>query len=146
MYEACDNRKKCDLCVLLHKMCCKMVWKFSEICKIFWELASRWARCCEIEIWQVCKYLLYLFHCCSFGDYSILFLSLQILGNSSREYDKAVVQFSVNNQLRHKTNLGKHSPLYICIGTNFWWWPRQQSRDWNWDQVFESFNCLMEHI
>ena len=31
----------------------------------------------------------------------------QILGNSSREYDKAVVQFSVNNQLRHKTNLGE---------------------------------------
>lgn len=31
----------------------------------------------------------------------------QILGNSQREYDKAVVQFSVNNQLRHKTNLVK---------------------------------------
>lgn len=31
----------------------------------------------------------------------------QILANSSREYDKAVVQFSVNNQLRHKTNLVK---------------------------------------
>ncbi|KAH3848619.1 protein FAM91A1-like [Dreissena polymorpha] len=29
----------------------------------------------------------------------------QLLGNSSKEYDKAVVQFSVNNQLRHKTNL-----------------------------------------
>ncbi|XP_060576810.1 protein FAM91A1-like, partial [Ruditapes philippinarum] len=31
----------------------------------------------------------------------------QILGNSQKEYEKAVVQFSVNNQLRFKTNLVK---------------------------------------
>ncbi|KAK3090617.1 hypothetical protein FSP39_013167 [Pinctada imbricata] len=31
----------------------------------------------------------------------------QILGNSSREYDKAIVQFSVKNQLRYKGNLVK---------------------------------------
>ena len=34
---------KCDLCLFLHKMCCKMFWKFCEIWKILWELASRWA-------------------------------------------------------------------------------------------------------
>ncbi|KAL4235865.1 hypothetical protein ACF0H5_004253 [Mactra antiquata] len=31
----------------------------------------------------------------------------QICGNSQKEYDKAIVQFSVNNQLRFKTNLVK---------------------------------------
>ncbi|XP_052776104.1 protein FAM91A1-like [Mya arenaria] len=31
----------------------------------------------------------------------------QILGNSQKEYEKAVKQFSVNNQLRYKTNLVK---------------------------------------
>ncbi|XP_045160177.2 protein FAM91A1-like [Mercenaria mercenaria] len=31
----------------------------------------------------------------------------QVLGNSQKEYEKAVVQFSVNNQLRYKTNLVK---------------------------------------
>ena len=29
-------------------MCCKMVWKFFEICKILLELASRRAKFCEI--------------------------------------------------------------------------------------------------
>ena len=29
-------------------MCCKMVWKYCEIWKILWELASRWAKFCEI--------------------------------------------------------------------------------------------------
>ena len=31
----------------------------------------------------------------------------QTLGNSQREYEKAVVNFSVKNQLRYKGNLGK---------------------------------------
>ena len=29
-------------------MCCKMFWKIYEIWKILWELASRWAKFCEI--------------------------------------------------------------------------------------------------
>lgn len=37
----------------------------------------------------------------------MLFISdlLQILGNSHREYEKAIVQFSIKNQLRYKGNL-----------------------------------------
>lgn len=31
----------------------------------------------------------------------------QSYGNSQREYEKAVTNFSVKNQLRHKGNLGK---------------------------------------
>ena len=42
------NTTKCDLCLFLHKMCCKMVWKFCEIWKILWKLASWWAKFCEI--------------------------------------------------------------------------------------------------
>ena len=42
------NKTKSDLCLFLHKMCCKMAWKFCEIWKILWELASRWAKFCEI--------------------------------------------------------------------------------------------------
>ena len=30
------NTTKCDLCLFLHKMCCKMVWKFCEIEKSYW--------------------------------------------------------------------------------------------------------------
>ena len=36
-----------------------------------------------------------------------IFLLLQSLGYSQREYEKAVVNFSVKNQLRYKENLGK---------------------------------------
>ena len=42
------NTTKGDLCLFLQKICCKMVWKFCEIWKILWELASRWAKFCEI--------------------------------------------------------------------------------------------------
>ena len=42
------NTKKCDLCLFLPKMCCKMVWNFCEIWKILWESTSRWAKFCEI--------------------------------------------------------------------------------------------------
>ena len=30
----------------------------------------------------------------------------QLLGNSQREYEKMVVEYSIKNQLRHKGNLG----------------------------------------
>ena len=39
-------------------MCCKMVWKFCEIWKILWELASRWANFCKILSYSV-RYGLY---------------------------------------------------------------------------------------
>ena len=42
------NTTKCDLCLFPHKMCYKMVWKFCEIWKILLDLASRWAKFCEI--------------------------------------------------------------------------------------------------
>ena len=42
------NTTKCDLCLFLHKMYCKMAWKFCEIWKILWELASRWTKFCKI--------------------------------------------------------------------------------------------------
>ena len=43
------NATKCDVCLFFHKMCSKMVWKFCDIWKILWELASRWAKFCEIS-------------------------------------------------------------------------------------------------
>ena len=42
------NTTKCDLCLFLHKMCCKMVWKFCEVWKILRELAFRWVKFHEI--------------------------------------------------------------------------------------------------
>ena len=42
---------------------------------------------------------------------SVCDICLQNLGNSQREYEKAVVNFSVKNQLRYKGNLG----MYMCI-------------------------------
>ena len=38
----------CDLCLILHKICCKMVWEFFEIWNFLWELPSRLAKFCEI--------------------------------------------------------------------------------------------------
>ena len=46
------NTTKCDLCLFLHKMCCQMVWKFCEICKILWVLHTcrkLWTEICEIR-------------------------------------------------------------------------------------------------
>ena len=54
------NTAKCDLCLFLHKMCCKMVWKFCEIWKILWEFASLWAKFCKI-----------LFHSVRYGMYEL---------------------------------------------------------------------------
>ena len=51
------NTTKCDVCLFLHKMCCKMVWKFCEIWKFLWELTSRWAKFCEILSHSVRFYL-----------------------------------------------------------------------------------------
>ena len=49
------NTTKCDLCLFLHKMCCKMVWKFCEIWKILWELTSRWANSVRfyLTVWDI---------------------------------------------------------------------------------------------
>ena len=47
---------------------------------------------------QIVIKVLYLMVSCYF---------FQGLGNSQREYEKAVVNFSVKNQLRYKGNLGK---------------------------------------
>lgn len=33
----------------------------------------------------------------------------QVLGNSQREYEKIVVEYSVKNQLRYKGNLGRRA-------------------------------------
>ena len=55
------NTTKCDSCLFLHKMWCKMVWKFYDIWKILWELASRWAKLCEILSHSV-KYGMYGMH------------------------------------------------------------------------------------
>ena len=41
------NTTKCHLCLFRHKIYCKMVSN-SEILKILWELAFRWAKFCEI--------------------------------------------------------------------------------------------------
>ena len=53
------NTTKCDLYLFLHKMYGKMVWKFCEIWKILYELASIWAKfwhfISQCEIWHVCK-------------------------------------------------------------------------------------------
>ena len=51
------NTTKCDLCLFLHKMCDKMVWKFCKIWKIFWELAFRWAKFFYLTMWNMaCMY------------------------------------------------------------------------------------------
>ena len=34
------NTVKCDLCLILHNMCCKMVWKFCEIWKSYGNLQN----------------------------------------------------------------------------------------------------------
>ena len=52
------KEKKVDL--FLHKMCCKMVWKFCEIWNFLWELASRWAKFWEILIHSV-RYGMYAY-------------------------------------------------------------------------------------
>ena len=53
------NTTKCDLYLFLHKMYCKMVWKFCEIWKILWELASIWAKFCDI-LSQSVRYGMYV--------------------------------------------------------------------------------------
>ena len=57
------NTTKYDLCLFLHKMCCKMVWKFCEILKILRDLASRWAKFCEILSHSV-RYGMYVNYAC----------------------------------------------------------------------------------
>ena len=46
-------------------MCCKMFWKFCEIWKILWELASRWAKFCEIKFCEI------LSHSVRYGTYAV---------------------------------------------------------------------------
>ena len=50
----------CDLCLFLHKICCKMVWKFCEIWIFYGELSSWWAKFCEILSHSV-RYGMYAF-------------------------------------------------------------------------------------
>ena len=57
------NTAKCDVCLFLHKICCKMVWKFCKIWKIFRELDSRWAKFCEISSRNVRYGMCYLYLC-----------------------------------------------------------------------------------
>ena len=57
------NTTKCDLCLFLHKMCCKMVWKFCESWKILWEFCFPdgsysvrfYLSCNRKYFWFVCK-------------------------------------------------------------------------------------------
>ena len=65
------NTTKCDLCLFLHKMCGKMVWKFCEIWKILWELAFRWAKFCEILSHSVRNWL-WDMACMDLFDYIIV--------------------------------------------------------------------------
>ena len=55
------NTTKYDLCLFLHKMCCKIVWNFCEIGTVLWELAFRWAKFCEILSHGV-RYSMYYFY------------------------------------------------------------------------------------
>ena len=60
------NAAKCDDMFIFCKMCCKMVWKFWEIWKFFWELASRLAKVCEIScLWD------FISQCEIYGMYSV---------------------------------------------------------------------------
>ena len=43
----------------------------------------------------------------------------QSLGNSQKEYEKAVVNYSVKNQLRYKGNLGKYRILHYIQYTQY---------------------------
>ena len=38
-----------------------------------------------------------------------------VLGNSQREYDKRVVEYSVRNQLKHKGNIGACSLCFVSV-------------------------------
>ena len=58
------NTTKCDICLFHHNLCCEIF----EICKILLELASRWAKFCEILSRSV-----------RYGMYD----SLSVLGDSS---------------------------------------------------------------
>ncbi len=40
-----------------------------------------------------------------FGNTELCFVQFQVLGNSQKEYEKMVVEYSVKNQLRFKGNL-----------------------------------------
>ena len=45
----------------------------------------------------------------------VFFNYSQSLGNSQKEYEKAVVNYSVKNQLRYKGNLGKYRIIYMIV-------------------------------
>lgn len=38
-----------------------------------------------------------------------------LLGNSTREYDKMILEYSIKNQLRYKGNLGKRLCFFLAI-------------------------------
>lgn len=49
-----------------------------------------------------------------FDDEIIVFWYCQVVGNAQREYEKAILLFSVKNQLRYKGNLGRLK-LYMNV-------------------------------
>ena len=101
------NTTKCDLCLFLHKMCCKMVWKFCLIWKILWELAFRWAKFCEI-----------LSHSVRYGMYDVrIMFMLNILWNNWIKSGSYIVYWYFLCQ-NMRNNKNKHSGEVSCCACN----------------------------
>ena len=111
------NTKKCDLCLFLHKMCCKIFWKCFEIWKFLWELMSRWAKFCEILSHSV-RYGMYdwdTWKKCSFNNWKTEWQILQNLIRCLLQEQSDLGLNLIRCLLQEQSDLG----LTVCLDL-FW--------------------------